>query len=107
MRIDGKNVLANPVEKFLAFGKQNMGKPAILDGNLVLVKNSMFWRLCLFTSIIIAVFSQYVFAALPWFISIMNGPLWGHFLYLNPIQIINLHSIARAVIEPGVIRTCV
>jgi len=70
MRIDGKNVLANPVEKFLAFGKQNMGKPAILDGNLVLVKNSMFWRLCLFTSIIIAVFSQYVFAALPWFISI-------------------------------------
>jgi len=80
MKINNEKVLANFLEKFLVFGAQSMGKPIILDGGTVLIRNFSKWRLAIVASVLIAILSSYI-NGFPWFLSV--GLLVSAFLILS------------------------
>lgn len=69
MKLENGKLSANFFEKIVVFGKQNMGKPEVLDGKTVLVRHSVIWRIALLLSVIAAISSQYI-GTIPWYVSI-------------------------------------
>ena len=68
MKIKEGKVVASATEKLLVFGRQNMGKPEVFDGNTILVRHSIKWRLALLASVIAPIAYQYFANTMLWYI---------------------------------------